>query len=423
MTSAKSSYDVAVVGGGHNGLVSAAYLARAGLSVLVLERRTHVGGAATHAAVTGLPDALVASLGLDVRLEPVAGAPRQPDAWQDLARTIRPTLLAPLPLERDVRGRVDPAAWSELVTTPLGDALGRHPADAAAALLGSSVSLHDPSLVQNRAFLHHLVHEWRTPAGGPGAVVDALARAATDAGAEIVTSAGVSRIAAGGDAAEVTWHDGTSFHTAGARVVLADVAPWVLRILLGEDEEPETKPEGAQVTVTVQLDGPTGLRSPLDLATDPPALEQAYAEAQAGRIPDPIPGVVRGVGDAFVFTGLHTPARLFEQDPGTARRVVADRVLAALGALLPTSVPRDRVRVSLPQDVEHELAMPGGHYFHGGPEWPWAANRARLDTPAQQWGVQTGVDPVLLCGAGSRRGGGVTGLGGHSAAHAVLAAL
>ncbi|HEV2765934.1 MAG TPA: NAD(P)/FAD-dependent oxidoreductase [Pyrinomonadaceae bacterium] len=38
-------YDVAVVGGGHNGLVCACYLARAGLSVVVLERRHVVGGA------------------------------------------------------------------------------------------------------------------------------------------------------------------------------------------------------------------------------------------------------------------------------------------------------------------------------------------------------------------------------------------
>jgi phytoene dehydrogenase-like protein len=40
-----ASYDLIVVGGGHNGLVTAAYAARAGLKVLVLERREVLGGA------------------------------------------------------------------------------------------------------------------------------------------------------------------------------------------------------------------------------------------------------------------------------------------------------------------------------------------------------------------------------------------
>src|SRR2546429_8452412 len=39
------AWDAVIVGGGHNGLVSAAYLAKAGLKVLVLERRPIVGGA------------------------------------------------------------------------------------------------------------------------------------------------------------------------------------------------------------------------------------------------------------------------------------------------------------------------------------------------------------------------------------------
>ena len=46
MTDASKHYDAAIVGGGHNGLVCAAYLAAAGLKVIVLERRNVVGGAA-----------------------------------------------------------------------------------------------------------------------------------------------------------------------------------------------------------------------------------------------------------------------------------------------------------------------------------------------------------------------------------------
>ncbi|HKG55939.1 MAG TPA: NAD(P)-binding protein, partial [Candidatus Limnocylindrales bacterium] len=40
------TYDAIVVGGGHNGLVNGAYLAKSGLKVLILERRHVVGGAA-----------------------------------------------------------------------------------------------------------------------------------------------------------------------------------------------------------------------------------------------------------------------------------------------------------------------------------------------------------------------------------------
>jgi phytoene dehydrogenase-like protein len=74
-----------------------------------------------------------------------------------------------------------------------------------------------------------------------------------------------------------------------------------------------------------------------------------------------------------------------------------------------------------PPDVEQELAMPGGQGHHGPLDWPWANNRARLDTPDQQWGVPTGLPRVFLAGAGARRGGAVSGVAGHNAAQAVLA--
>src|SRR6059058_2853887 len=43
----KSRYDVVILGAGHNGLVAASYLGRAGLSVLLLEKNNYVGGATT----------------------------------------------------------------------------------------------------------------------------------------------------------------------------------------------------------------------------------------------------------------------------------------------------------------------------------------------------------------------------------------
>ena len=49
-------YDAIIIGGGHNGLTAAAYPAKAGRKVLVLEGRHILGGAATHpgAGVTGI---------------------------------------------------------------------------------------------------------------------------------------------------------------------------------------------------------------------------------------------------------------------------------------------------------------------------------------------------------------------------------
>ena len=61
--------DVVIIGGGHNGLVAAAYLARAGLSTLVLERRDVVGGAAVSEHPFG-PDYTITSLSYVVSLLP-----------------------------------------------------------------------------------------------------------------------------------------------------------------------------------------------------------------------------------------------------------------------------------------------------------------------------------------------------------------
>ena len=522
MTSGNSSYDVVVVGGGHNALVSAAYLARAGLSVLVLERLAQTGGAAVSVEpfsgqparlsrysylVSLMPEQLMADLGLDVRLasrttasytpwtregrsggllverpegeatrasfRELTGGDEEYAAWQEfyaevgrMAEVVAPTLMQPLPLERDVRGLVDERIWNDVVEQPLGRAISSRFTDdtvrgvvATDALIGTFASMDDLSLIQNRCFLYHLVGngtgEWRVPVGGMGAVTDALARAAADAGAEILTGAGVSAIRPGADGAEVTWHDGAGQHSVTARRVLAGVAPWVLRILLGEGEDPDHKPAGSQLKINFLLDRLPALKSGADpevafagtlhLAEDYSQLEQAYAAAAGGAVPDPMPGEVychsltdpsilgdrAGSAHTLTYFGLHTPAGLFDADPG-AREVATRRALASLDAVLAEPIEdclatdadgNPCIEAKIPQDIEKDLAMPGGHIFHGDLEWPWAPNRARLDTPAQQWGVQTEHDVVLLCGSGARRGGAVSGLGGHNAAQAVLADL
>jgi phytoene dehydrogenase-like protein len=74
-------------------------------------------------------------------------------------------------------------------------------------------------------------------------------------------------------------------------------------------------------------------------------------------------------------------------------------------------------------DLERDLGMLGGDIFHGDLSWPWAVDDEPLETPADRWGVSSGVDGVLLCGSSARRGGAVSGIGGHNAAMAALEML
>ena len=67
--------------------------------------------------------------------------------------------------------------------------------------------------------------------------------------------------------------------------------------------------------------------------------------------------------------------------------------------------------------------MVGGDIFHGALSWPWAEGDEEPPTAAARWGVSTEHERVLLCGAGARRGGAVSALGGHNAAMAALEML
>jgi phytoene dehydrogenase-like protein len=389
------------------------------------------------------------------------------EAVGSVAAAVAPTLTLPLPRRSRLAEQADPAVWRDLVERPLGEAIRRRFRDdtvrgvvATDALIGTFARLDDPTLVQNRCFLYHLIGngtgEWRVPVGGMGAVTDALAARARESGADLVTGTEVTAIRGGADGAEVDVAESAAgARSVRARYVLANVAPWTLAGLLGLERDRAAKPAGAQLKVNFLLSRLPRLKSgaspqvafagTLHLSEDYGDLERAYAQAAAGEVPGRLPGEVycHSLTDPSIlgpvpagthtltYFGLHLPAALFA-DPATraSRKALAvERAIASLDEHLVDPVEsvvardpggRPCIEAKVPQDIEADLGMPGGHIFHGDLSWPWADDTDALDTPAARWGVDTGVPRVLLCGSGAVRGGAVSGLGGHNAAQAVL---
>ncbi|GAB3602846.1 phytoene desaturase family protein [Microbacterium aureliae] len=519
-------HDVVIVGGGHNALVAAAYLAASGKSVTVLERLDHVGGAAVSERpwagvdarlsrysylVSLLPRRIIDDLGLRItlvrrRYSSYTPDPADPsrgilidtkdaaataasfarttgdegeaarfaafgDRLAPLARTLFPTVTEPLRPAADVRRALgDDRLWADVVEQPLGgmlrSALGTDIARGIAltdGLIGTYARADEPDLRQNRCFLYHVIGggtgDWDVPVGGMGAVSGELARAARDAGADLRTGAEVEAVTPDG---EVRLRGGERLH---ARVVLSGVGPAVLDRLLaaGGDsirDAASPAPEGAQVKVNMLLRRLPRLR---DSEVAPEAafagtfhinetltqLDAAHAAAVAGRVPDPLPAEIychsltdptilgpelRASGaQTLTLFGLQVPHRLVAgTDRDRMRAELLDAAERSLDAVLaepiadcvylaPDGTPCIEARTTA--DLEDSLGMVAGDIFHGPLAWPWADDGDRLDSPAHRWGVATRHPSIMLCGSGARRGGAVSGIGGHNAAMAALEAL
>jgi phytoene dehydrogenase-like protein len=347
----------------------------------------------------------------------------------------------------------DDDAWDALFETPLSELLERtFDSDLTRGtvltdgLIGTFAAADDPQLRQNRCFLYHVIGgSWDVPVGGMGALSAGLADAARSAGAQLLTGAEVVAIGTDGRSAEVTCGDGRTY---AARHVLAGVAPHVLRRLLGEQPSgpgAPPKPEGAQLKINMLLS-----RLPRVPGTTPEdaftgtfhvnegyeQLEAAYRQACAGEIPRLPPCEVychsltdptilspdlraRGIHTLTSF-GLHMPARLFADRDSAAKDRAVAATLRSLNSVLDEPIEECLLGIEAltPPELETELGLPGGHIFHRDLSWPFAESEEDVG----RWGVETEHPNVWLCGAGARRGGGVSGIAGHNAARAVLEA-
>jgi len=494
-------YDAVVIGAGHNGLTCAAYLARAGRSVLVLERSEVVGGATRSAVVfpghdarlsaysylvSLLPERIREELGLELTLLRRRYSSYTPDgdggvliddgdpfrtaadlgsdapAWEEfssmtshVARSVFPTLLEPLRPAHEMAARVGDPAWQDLFERPLSDTLERRfhrdvvrGIAATDALIGTFADLRDPARLGNRCFVYHVIGggtgDWDVPVGGMGRVSQTLLEAATSAGAQVRCSTEVTALETDGELARVRAADGSVVET---DAVFVGAAPAVLE-RLRRRPAPSPAPEGAQLKINLLLSRLPALR---DRATSTEqafsgtfhinegyaSLQRAYAQAAAGRIPDLPPCEVychslsdpsilgeqlrkQGAHTMTLF-GLHMPARLFAHDPERARREATEATLASVDSVLAEPLrdcllTPETIDVRTPLDIEASVGMPGGHIFHRDLQWPFAERADEVGT----WGVETADANVYLCGAGARRGGGVSGIPGRNAAAAHL---
>ncbi|NYJ74260.1 phytoene desaturase family protein [Allobranchiibius huperziae] len=515
----QQTYDVVIVGGGHNGLTAAAYLSRAGLSVLLLERSDHLGGASVSAEafpgmgarlsrysylVSLLPRQIIDDLDLRITLlrrryssytpqpgtdrgllidhgDPLAtrasfealGAGDDVEGWDrlyartsHLAQALWPTVTGPLPLRSDVAALVgDPSITRDFLERPLGEVIESSVTDDLVrgvvltdGLISTYASAHDEDLQQNICFLYHVIGggtgDWDVPVGGMGAVSGALEGAARRGGAELRTDAEVLSVGDG----TVAWRSAAGDESrVVARHVLWAAAPAVLDQLMGA--EPAERAEGAQVKVNLLLSRLPRLR---DAAVPSAAafggtfhinetytqLESAYRTALSGALPQPVPaeiychsitdpsilspGLQQSGAHTLTVFALQTPDRLLDgADLDAARTTYERSVLDSLSSVLAEPIEdvvlrtpdgRPCIETKTTRDLQDALTMPGGNIFHGPLSWPFAEDDEALDDASARWGVRSAYDGVLLAGAGSRRGGGVSGLGGYHAARAVLEA-
>ena len=517
-----SHYDVVILGAGHNGLVAASYLGRAGLSVLLLEKNDYIGGATTSQKVfpdydarlsrysylvSLFPEKIIRDLGLKLELRrrptgsftpyikrgrhdgllisnvdeaqsrrsmvDLTGSEAEFEQMQkfyNLARVFAEhtwdSMLEPLVSRQEMNRRFDVdevsrEAWRSLAEEPLGAAVERHLKDDLLrglvftdAKIGVFTRPDEPSLLQNRCFLYHLIGnktgEWKVPVGGMGAVAVEIEKCARKAGAEFVTNVDLVDIDLMNRSVEFEVNG--EHQAVGAKFLLVNFGRNVLAKYSGKSYTPATADEGSVFKINMLL------RRLPKLKANKYSPEQAwsgtfhsdegyeqmnasYEQAAKGRLPDRTPCEVychtltddsilspdlrqKGFHTITLF-GLDAPYSLFAKNNDSMRKQAEKKFLASINQWLEEPLEECLATASdgslcveskSPVDIENSLGMYHGNIFQDAPSWPFATEQKDVGT----WGVETEWENVFLCGSSALRGGAVSGIPGHNAARKVL---
>ncbi len=516
----KTQYDVVILGAGHNGLVAASYLGRAGLSVLLLEKNDYIGGATTSQKVfpeydallsrysylvSLFPEKIIRDLGLKLELRrratgsftpyvrengehdalllsnvdegtsrrsivDLTGSEVEFDRLQkfyELSRVFAEhtwdSMLEPLVSKSEMAKRVPPEPWRSLAEEPLGRAIERHLENDLVrglvltdAKVGIFTHPHDPSLLQNRCFLYHLIGnktgEWKVPVGGMGAVARELEQTARSAGADLVTDVDLTDVDLSGKKKTVRFSIGRREKGVEAKFLLVNFGRNVLAKYSGQRYKPAAVDEGSVFKMNMLLrrlpklkakkyDARAGWCGTFHSDEGYEQMNVSYEQAAKGRLPDHTPCEVychtltddsilspelrvQGFHTITLF-GLDAPYSLFKIDNDAMRARAQEKFLASMNQWLEEPLEdclaRNRdlslcVESKSPVDIEKSLGMYHGNIFQDAPTWPFATSEDQVGT----WGVETEWENVFLCGSSALRGGAVSGIPGHNAARAVL---
>jgi phytoene dehydrogenase-like protein len=518
-------YNAIVIGGGHNGLACAAYLARAGRKVLVLERRHVLGGAAVteevfpgfHFSVCSyvvslLRPEIIRELDLPrhgLEILPLDGTftpmPSGDYLWRvndhaktrreiarhskvdaeaydeygkamvEMGRFVKPILemTPPDPTSLDPRGLMDLLFLGrrfqalsdedkynqvQLMTMSAVDFLDQwfetdvlKATMSASGIIGTFLGVRSPGTAY--VLLHHYMGEidgafrsWGLSRGGTGAISNAIAGAAREAGAEIRTEAGVSKIIVKDGAAVGVVLANGDYLTAD--VVASSVDPNLTFLkMVGTEHLPgefvedirRYKFRGSSGKVNLALDAlpdftclpgaGAHLRGAVSISPSVEYMERAYDDAKYGHFSRRpyIDIVIPTLTDPSVAPpGKHVMSCFVQYAPYHLRDGTWDEQREAFGDTVVNTIAeyapnlRDVIlhrQVVTPLDLEREWGLSEGNIFQG----ELTLEQLFFLRPAPGWAqYRTPVRNLYMCGSAAHPGGGIMGAPGRNAARVIL---